>query len=119
MDDAPLISVGGVAVQYPKALALLKQWCILAGIDKKVGFHSLRGGSATYMDSISIPLHHIQQSGDWQSLCVLNYLSSDLCQRRDIDSQVSRSLVDLWFLFFYFCIITLSRAWGQETAQVA
>ena len=78
--EAPLISCGGKPIQYPKALAIFKKWCSAANVDKKIGFHSLRRGSATYMDRIKIPLHHIQQSGDWQSLCVLNYLSSDISQ---------------------------------------
>ena len=94
-EEAPLISCGGKPIQYPKALAMFKKWCTSAKVDKKVGFHSLRRGSAMYMDKIHIPLHHIQQSGDWQSRCVLNYLSSDLDQRRDIDTQVARSLMDM------------------------
>ena len=63
----------------------------MAGIAKKVGFHSLR--SATFMHKLNIPLTAIQAAGDWQSLCVLKYLTTYFQDKKDIDLFVSSSLL--------------------------
>ena len=79
-------------VRYSTALDCLKSWCYLAALNKDIGFHSLRRGAASFMHSLSIPLVSIQKAGDWQSLCVLHYLSIDFEQKKDIERVVSSSL---------------------------
>ena len=79
-------------VSYDLALQQLKSWCLSCGILKDIGFHSLRRGSASYMYSLDIGLASIQQAGDWQSMCVLRYLSIDFDQKRKIEDLVSSSL---------------------------
>ena len=63
-----------VPVKYSTALNCLKSWAHLAGLDKNIGFHSLRRGAASHMHSLNISLISIQKAGDWQSLCVLDYV---------------------------------------------
>ena len=82
----------GKPVPYSLALKFLKSWCIKAGIVKDIGFHSLRRGSASFMHSLHIELVSIQKAGDWQSLCVLDYLTVDFDQKRQVESLVSSSL---------------------------
>ena len=79
-------------IRYDNALKLLKKWSISAGIAKKVGFHSLCRASATFMHKLNISLTSIQQAGDWQSLCVLKYLSCDFEDKLNIERLVSSSL---------------------------
>ena len=79
-------------VHYNLALDWLKFWCKKAGIDKDVGFHSLRRGAATHMHSLKIDLISIQKAGDWSSLCVLKYLTVDFFRKLDVESLVSSSL---------------------------
>ena len=81
-----------VPVQYSRALKLLNKWTIQSEIPKKVGFHSLRRGSATYMHKLRIPLTPIQSAGDWQSLSVLDYLTTDFEDKMSIEKLVSSSL---------------------------
>ena len=79
-------------VPYNLALDYLKRWCSKAKLDKDIGFHSLRRGAATYMNSLRVDLLSIQRAGDWRSLCVLKYLSINFDQRREVESKVSSSL---------------------------
>ena len=79
-------------VPYNLALQSLKDWCKMCGIEKDVGFHSLRRGSASFMHSLDLKLVSIQKAGDWQSLCVLKYLSVDFAQKRKVEDLVSSSL---------------------------
>ena len=79
-------------IQYSRALKFLQLWAVSASIPKKVGFHSLRRGSATYMHKLQIPLTSIQSAGDWQSLCVLKYLTTDFTDKLNIEKLVSSSL---------------------------
>ena len=79
-------------VPYSRALSLLKTWCLRRGIHKNIGFHSLRRGAASYMHSLDIELISIQKAGDWQSLCVLSYLTVDFDQKRKVETLVSSSL---------------------------
>ena len=79
-------------VPYSLAMDLLKSWCAAAGLDKEVGFHSLRRGAASYMHSLNLDLISIQKAGAWQSLCVLHYLTVDITQKRKVECQVSSSL---------------------------
>ena len=74
-----------IPIPYSAALNYLKSWCSLASLDKDIGFHSLRRGAASFMHSLHIPLVSIQKAGDWHSLCVLNYLSIDFDQKKEID----------------------------------
>ena len=76
-------------VSYTVALLWLKTWANLAGINKDIGFHSLRRGSASHMHSLNISLISIQKAGDWQSLCVLDYLSVDFAHKRKVEELVS------------------------------
>ena len=85
-------SPGAPPLLYNKALDQLKDWVALAGIGKDVGFHSLRRGSASYMHSLQIDLVSIQKAGDWSSLCVLQYLSVDFNQKREVERIVASSL---------------------------
>ena len=82
----------GTPFPYNTALDTLKRWCVLAGVDKDVGFHSLRRGAASYMHSLNIELISIQKAGDWESMCVLDYLTVDFDQKRSVESLVSSSL---------------------------
>ena len=79
-------------VCYSLALSWLKTWAAQAGISKNIGFHSLRRGAASNMNSLDIPLISIQKAGDWQSLCVLDYLSVDFDQKQKVERLVSSSL---------------------------
>ena len=79
-------------VPYFAALSCLKTWSKKAGLQKDIGFHSLRRGSATFMYTMDIPLIPIQKAGDWQSLCVLDYLSIDFDHKKKVESLVSSSL---------------------------
>ena len=79
-------------VSYSLALDQLKTWCNRCDIRKDIGFHSLRRGAACHMHSLNIGLLSIQMAGDWQSLCVLKYLSEDFAQKRKIEDLVSSSL---------------------------
>ena len=83
---------GALPVHYNMALDQLKTWVSSAGIKKDVGFHSLRRGAASYMHSLDIELVSIQKAGDWNSLCVLNYLTVDFAQKRKVENLVSSSL---------------------------
>ena len=64
----------------------------MCSIDKDVGFHFLRHGSASFMHSLDIELIYIQKAGDWQSLCVLRYLSIGFAPKRKVEDLVSSSL---------------------------
>lgn len=91
LPDSPIVCKDdGSAIMYETALKKLKEWCVRAGINKDIGFHSLRRGAATYMSIQGMSLHDIKVEGDWQSLSVLLYLASPLDQRKEID----RKLVD-------------------------
>ena len=79
-------------VYYSVALNWLKTWSSLAGLEKDIGFHSLRRGAASHMNNLNIPLISIQKAGDWQSLCVLDYLSIDFEQKQKVEELVSSSL---------------------------
>ena len=79
-------------VSYSLALDYLKKWSSRAGLDKDVGFHSLRRGAASHMHKLKISLISIQKAGDWHSMCVLKYLSVDFAQKRDVESLVASSL---------------------------
>ena len=79
-------------IKYSRALKTLQHWSIAAKIPKKVGFHSLRRGCASYMHRLRLPLVSIQQAGDWQSLCVLKYLSCDFYDKQQIEILLSSSL---------------------------
>ena len=83
---------GAPLVHYNRALEQLKTWVALSGIDKDVGFHSLRRGSASFMHSLDIDLVSIQKAGDWNSLCVLKYLTVDFAQKREVEKIVASSL---------------------------
>ena len=85
-------SSGVTPFNYNVALDQLKSWVSAAGLAKDVGFHSLRRGSASYMHSLDIELVSIQKAGDWNSLCVLNYLTVDFSQKRKVESLVASSL---------------------------
>ena len=85
-------SRGKTPMPYNISLDLLKAWCKQADITKDVGFHSLRRGAASFMHSLDIELVSIQKAGDWQSLCVLDYLTVDFEQKRKVESLVSSSL---------------------------
>ena len=87
-----LFTLGSSPVSYSLALNQLKSWCMMCNITKDIGFHSLRRGSTCYMHSLNIGLLSIQMAGDWQSLCVLKYLSEDFEQKRNIEDLVSSSL---------------------------
>ena len=77
---------------YTTTLDLLQSWSKLAKLDKDIGFHSLRRGAATYMHSLDIGLVSIQKAGDWQSLCVLDYLTIDFEDRKKVEFILSSSL---------------------------
>ena len=79
-------------VSYSSALNWLKTWTRLAGLNKDIGFHSLRRGAASFMHSLDISLISIQKAGDWQSLCVLDYLSVDFSHKQKVENLVSSSL---------------------------
>ena len=79
-------------VYYSVALNWLKTWSNLANLDKNIAFHSLCRGAASHMNRLNIPLISIQKAGDWQSLCVLNYLSIDFKQKQNVERMVSSSL---------------------------
>ena len=79
-------------VSYSLALDFFKSLTKQAGLSKDVGFHSLRRGSATYMHKLNIDLISIQKAGDWQSLCVLKYLSVDFSQKCEVEKLVASSL---------------------------
>ena len=83
---------GSTPMNYLVALDHLKSWVSAAGINKDVGFHSLRRGAASFMHSLDIELVSIQKAGDWNSLCVLNYLTVDFAQKRKVESLVASSL---------------------------
>lgn len=51
-------------VPYTTALLNLKRWAKSAGIQKDVGMHSLRRGSATLMSLGGIPINDIKNRGD-------------------------------------------------------
>lgn len=92
-EDKPIVSnLDGSPIYYEYALRTLKKWCVECGIEKDIGFHSLRRGAATHMSSIGISLHDIKVEGDWQSMSVLLYLASPLAHRLSIDRMVARSL---------------------------
>lgn len=89
----PIISnCRGEPISYNVALRLLKKWCVAAGVNKDIGFHSLRRGAATHMYLLGVPVHDIKVEGDWQSLAVLLYLTTSLSHRISIDKKVSESL---------------------------
>ena len=77
---------------YSVALKWLQTWSSMANLNKNVGFHSLRRGAASHMNNLDIPLISIQKAGDWQSLCVLDYLSVDFDQKQKVEEVVSSSL---------------------------
>ena len=79
-------------VSYTRALDFLKSLAARAGLEKDIGFHSLRRGSASYMHSLHIDLISIQKAGDWLSLCVLKYLSVDFEQKCKVEKLVASSL---------------------------
>lgn len=81
----------GKPILYSDALRLLKSCCVMAGIKKNVGMHSLRCGMATHMKNLGYSLLDIRAAGDWQSLSVLRYLSTSVEGKRDIDCAISLS----------------------------
>lgn len=95
--DPRISDTGGTGVPYRFALELLKKWCAIVCPGKDVALHSLHRGMATEMSNLGISLLDIQKAGDWQSLCVLRYLSSSLNRRLDIKKLVSNSLSHLLY----------------------
>ena len=87
-----ICNVDGGSISYDAALTQLKAWCKSSRIDKDVGFHSLRRGGATHMHEIGINLQDIRMAGDWQSMCVLIYLSSSPDRKLEIAKKMARSL---------------------------
>lgn len=79
----------GQCVPYRIAIELLQKWGKVVCPNKNMGLHSLRRGMATEMKNAGVDLLDIQHTGDWQSLCVLRYLSSSLERRLYIDKRVS------------------------------
>ena len=96
-------------VPYSLTLDLLKSWCSAAGIFKDVGFHSLRRGSASFMHSLNIELVSIQKAGDWQSLCVLKYLTVDFSQKRKVEEFFFFFLILSWRLGLTFAQLLLAK----------
>lgn len=80
-------------ISYNIAISLLKKWCGMAGIHKDVGFHSLRRGAASHMHSIGVSLVDIKTAGDWQSMCVLRYLSVSSDRRKEMERKFASSLL--------------------------
>ena len=79
------------------------------------------------MNKLQIPLSQIKSAGDWQSMCVLKYLISDLDDKKDIDKivvvcHVSKTLnwcrhlcvffVLFLFPFFFLLMFVLVRGLG-------
>lgn len=49
-----------IYVDYPQALSILKRWGLKAGLEKKIGMHSLRCGAATLMSLGGFALEDIK-----------------------------------------------------------
>lgn len=77
-----------IKVTYKKALSFLKTWAKSAGVQKDVGMHSLRRGSATLMSLGGIPIEHIKNRGDWKSSAVLQYLAYPVHQKLSIEEKI-------------------------------
>lgn len=54
-------------VTYPQGLSMLKHWGLKAGMNKKLGIHSLRRGAATLIFLGDFTLEDIKDPGDWRS----------------------------------------------------
>lgn len=93
--SAPLFLLPG---KKPKVLSYnwysdkLRSTLKQAGIQGRFSSHSLRRGCATYLSHIGMPLHDIKTYGDWKSLSVLLYLSSDVSSRLFKDFPVANHL---------------------------
>ena len=88
----PLIcDAEGNGISYVKGLHYLKLWCDKAGLDKDIGYHSLRRGAATHMHMLGVNLQDIKLAGDWQSMCVLLYLTTPMEHRQLIDLKIANS----------------------------
>lgn len=75
-------------VNYPQALSMLKRWGLNAGLQKRIGMHSLRRGAATLMSLGGFALEDIKDRGDWRSSTVLQYLSYPLPQKLSIEKKI-------------------------------
>lgn len=77
-----------VYVNYPQALSMLKRWGLGAGLEKRIGMHSLRRGAATLMSLGGFSLEDIKDRGDWRSATVLQYLAYPLTQKISIEQKI-------------------------------
>lgn len=91
--SSPLFVIPGSQrpLLYCKFSSRLKQAVSAAKIKGIITTHSIRRGSATYLSRLGLPLHVIKEYGDWRSLSVLLYLSSDLETRLVKDNIVAES----------------------------
>lgn len=94
--DSPLLMKGSQPLMYRDVLKFMKNCVCLIGIQKEsVGLHSLRRSGAMYLQSIGIPLYEIQLLGDWRSMAVLYYLSSNFDRKVHVQRIVISSLEKL------------------------
>lgn len=77
-----------MCVNYPQALSMLKRWGLEAGLQKKIGMHSLRRGAATLMSLGGFSLEDIKDRVDWRSATVLQYLAYPLPQKISIEKKI-------------------------------
>lgn len=75
-------------VDCRSSLTLLKRWARICKIDKDLGMHSLRRGTATLMSLAGMQLSDIKDRGDWHSTAVLQYLSYPIGRKINIDRQI-------------------------------
>lgn len=91
--DSPLLMKGSQPLMYRDVMKFLKNCVCLMGLPKEsVGLHSMRRSGAMFLQSIGIPLHEIQLLGDWKSMAVLYYLSSNFDRKVHVQSVVTASL---------------------------
>lgn len=75
-------------MSYGLYAALLKKCCNRAKLIGNYGTHSIRRGSANFLATF-LPAHQVKQYGDWQSWCVLLYLSDSYKTRKEKDNLVA------------------------------
>lgn len=78
-------------ISYKFFASKLSKCLKAAGLNGNYTSHSLRRGCATYLSRLGLPLHDIKSYGDWCSLSVLLYLSSDITTRLGKDYPVAKS----------------------------